>query len=555
MICVIHQHGTSFAGLGAYVLHDPDHAQTSDRVAWTHTHNLATDDPELATRIMAATAMDGEALKQASENVPNTGRKLKKSVMHYSLSWHEEEREELSREAMIEAALASMSYLGTSEGERLGKHKSGPNKGKEIYATRTQFADEHQAVIVCHDEGDGSHPHVHIMLNRVHPEHGVALPANNEREKLSAWALDYRKAQGKEDYCPERIKSAALREAGFRTENKRDPRNVYEQKKKELELIKNQEKGSSSSGDGQTAAILHENRKKAAQKHEEHMEKMAKLKERVRAAEDAVLEVEKRERDKAAQAIREARKLSQNQHKENLSDLVDQQQTEQERFDKGERSALGRIRNTLEILRSGEWKDRDTTTRLHAVKQAWELAGDRAKRELEKQGQFEAEKERFKEDRKLTLSEQRDRMRQEAQTRIQEQLALFEGQRNDLRLERDMEKAKIRSEWKSFREKREKELLAASMSKPVEKPDKKAEKKEPPGDLDIKPENLSAPDPPEDPFNAQTDAVTEPLKPTFDAAASPEVDFFSDESDGIGFDVKEDFSKEADRDPDVDLDR
>ena len=106
MINVITEHGASFKGLAAYLLHDVDQ-ESSDRVAWTETHGLATDDPERAWRIMTATAKSQADLK-AEAGVANTGRKSHKHVMHYVLSWHPEEREELTRDEMLSAATASM---------------------------------------------------------------------------------------------------------------------------------------------------------------------------------------------------------------------------------------------------------------------------------------------------------------------------------------------------------------------------------------------------------------------------------------------------------------
>jgi hypothetical protein len=217
MINVITDFGTSFKGLSAYLLHDVDHTDTTDRVAWTHTHNLATDDPERATRIMAATAMHQADLKREA-GIKNTGRKSAKHVMHYVLSWATDEHGQYSKDDMIDAALASMTYIGAKKGERIGKNRVSP---------RTQYADEHQAVIVCHVE-NGKSPHVHIMLNRVHPEHGVMVTDSKDFDKLSAWALDYRRAEGKEHLCPERIKNAAKRAQGLLTSHPRKARNVYE---------------------------------------------------------------------------------------------------------------------------------------------------------------------------------------------------------------------------------------------------------------------------------------------------------------------------------------
>jgi hypothetical protein len=66
--------GTSFKGAGLYYLHDKD-ALTSERVAFTRTENLATDDPDLALKMMAHTAMRQDEIKAANGS-KHTGRKL-----------------------------------------------------------------------------------------------------------------------------------------------------------------------------------------------------------------------------------------------------------------------------------------------------------------------------------------------------------------------------------------------------------------------------------------------------------------------------------------------
>ena len=69
MIPKINGLGRSFAGVAAYCLHDapePDDRspETSERVAWTDTRNLATVRPERAARLMAATAKAAPDLKR-----------------------------------------------------------------------------------------------------------------------------------------------------------------------------------------------------------------------------------------------------------------------------------------------------------------------------------------------------------------------------------------------------------------------------------------------------------------------------------------------------------
>ncbi len=55
MIVRIAKGGTSFKGATEYLTHDPK-AQTTERVAWTHTHNLANEYVPAAVNEMYTTA-------------------------------------------------------------------------------------------------------------------------------------------------------------------------------------------------------------------------------------------------------------------------------------------------------------------------------------------------------------------------------------------------------------------------------------------------------------------------------------------------------------------
>ncbi|MCI0658386.1 MAG: relaxase/mobilization nuclease domain-containing protein, partial [Acidobacteria bacterium] len=81
MVPKLHAKGTSFKGAAAYLLHDKGRAKTAQRVAWVEMRNLITDDPHVAWRVMAATAMDQDRLKELA-GVKNTGRKSSASVLH-----------------------------------------------------------------------------------------------------------------------------------------------------------------------------------------------------------------------------------------------------------------------------------------------------------------------------------------------------------------------------------------------------------------------------------------------------------------------------------------
>jgi hypothetical protein len=192
--------GRSFKGAALYYLHDKRREGeavrlTTERVAWTDTLNLSTGDPERAWRLMASTAMSQADLKKAAGEKA-TGRKLTKPVHAYSLSWHPEQKP--TREQQMHAARESLKAIGL-EG--------------------------YQAIIVAHR--DEPQQHVHIIVNRVHPETGIAATLSNSKLKLSKWAEAYEKQHGK-IYCGKRVENNRRREQGEYVREPRKTRAAYE---------------------------------------------------------------------------------------------------------------------------------------------------------------------------------------------------------------------------------------------------------------------------------------------------------------------------------------
>lgn len=171
--------GRSFVGAGLYYLHDKD-AATSNRVAFTHTDNLLTNDAEKAMKVMAWTAMHQSDLK-ASAGVKATGRKLTKPVHTFVFSWAIEEEPEQTH--MIESAQAGIAKLGLAD---------------------------HEAVYIGHNDTD--HRHIHVIVNRVHPSEGKAAKLSNSHLKLSDWAEAYEKEHG--IHCHQRIENNKRRKGG-----------------------------------------------------------------------------------------------------------------------------------------------------------------------------------------------------------------------------------------------------------------------------------------------------------------------------------------------------
>jgi hypothetical protein len=130
--------GTGFAGLQAYLLRGHSGDDTY-RVLWTSARNLATDDPERAAPRMRATA--------------ERSTRTEKPVWHLTLS--AEPGAELNREKWERMADRLLGQLGL---------------------------EEHQVLIVAH--GDTRHPHIHLMVNRVHPDPARAWSTSHDYRRI-----------------------------------------------------------------------------------------------------------------------------------------------------------------------------------------------------------------------------------------------------------------------------------------------------------------------------------------------------------------------------------
>lgn len=156
--------GRSFKGAALYYLHDRGHADTDRRVAFTHTENSPTDDPEMAWRWMARTAMDAEERKrQTGHN--GRGQKSQKPVFTMSLSWAPDEQPDQAH--MIDAMRGALAALGLQD---------------------------RQALFVGHS--DTAHPHLHSIVCLTDPQTGRTASLKFSKEKLSRWAQAYEEQHG-----------------------------------------------------------------------------------------------------------------------------------------------------------------------------------------------------------------------------------------------------------------------------------------------------------------------------------------------------------------------
>lgn len=129
-----------FHALARYLVHGkPGATYDPKRVAWVFSQNLPTDDADLAAAYMTATA--------------GLSSRTKNAAYHMMIAWHERERP--TPELMQQIAMQTLEMAGLAE---------------------------HQALIMAH--GDKPHPHLHILLNRIHPETGRAWKTNHDFARL-----------------------------------------------------------------------------------------------------------------------------------------------------------------------------------------------------------------------------------------------------------------------------------------------------------------------------------------------------------------------------------
>jgi hypothetical protein len=130
--------GRRFAALARYLLHGRS-GEESERVAWTAGRHLGLDDPELAAVLMQATA---------DQNV-----RVEAPVYHLTLSFDPQDAvTQAQMEAAVDRVLADLGLT------------------------------DHQALLVAHQ--DRAHPHVHVMVNRVHPETATAWERWQDRPRI-----------------------------------------------------------------------------------------------------------------------------------------------------------------------------------------------------------------------------------------------------------------------------------------------------------------------------------------------------------------------------------
>lgn len=436
--------GTSFKGAFAYYTHDKGRTDTGERLEWVSTRNLVTDDVARAERIMIATALDADRLKQEA-GVRNTGRKSAAHVQTLSLSWSPEER--VSREEMERAADEAISRLGL---------------------------EDHQAVVLAHN--DTAHQHVHVIINRVNPADGRMATLSNSHRELDRWAHEYEQRRGRivtpkrdekfqrreaarQRYTPEQRRAYAERkraEAAKQATEARNQRVALSARQKDMrerhsaqwEALEARHKAQVTSGQQDYKARVAE----AMQRHD----KGEGLPPDTWSASDsripslrpdaplsnAEFDRQRQERDAAARV--------ENRKREWGEFYRQQRKAERQRADM-EKSPVGRLALAITAAREEKAQgSKETLWRLTLVNLI-----SREHREKVFAGVTERDKKALIERQNFSRNQIRDQLRREYVAEIEARRSQQQEERDSLKREQAAERGEIREQWQQLNERRD----------------------------------------------------------------------------------------------------
>jgi hypothetical protein len=445
---IVTKNGKSFAGAAAYLLHD-EGRKTADRVAWTDTQGLGTKDPDAAWRVMAATAMDAQRLKRQA-GVPATGRKKEGGpVMHLVLSWAEGEIKNLSPEEMRRAAREAVS--------KLGKDSSNSKKVKNGYR---YYGDECQMLLVAHS--DKAHPHVHVLLNRVHPDHGRMLPDGNDHLKLSKWAQKYQQRHGNDHLTPQRTLNNSARERGEYVKGKAPTPRPQHEGMKGVSEEKSARKAQLLAEQTQRAAKIAKAQREQQKLQKAAYEKLEKaLRERTqeiaRTAKAQALAVEVRRKRAQGEEIARVRE----DYRPRWEGLYHDLNAQLGSFRQNEAKLVGRVANALRAIDFGALVGRGAEDgRAATFREAFGALASRGAREAALKKQHELREAALRAEQKAReaavkneqkrLAEASEKLRA-AQEQLQRSAArqAFLGDRERLLEEQDRQRRAAQDRWRS----------------------------------------------------------------------------------------------------------
>lgn len=427
--------GRSFRGLAQYCLHDVD-AQTSDRVAFVETRNLATTDPQAAWRVMAAKHYMQDELKRRA-GIGKGGRKDGKPVGHLLIGWRNDEAEaqQLDRAQMVAAASGAL---------------------------RAIDAHHHEAMIVAHT--DTEHPHCHVIINLVGDD-GRLKKNWKERLKLSKFALEQEIKHHGEPICKQRLQNHQDRQAGETPEPvKKKARHLYELDKaaanddvvrKFAEQHVAELKSFACEREGQTKRHQHE---------------QVELREQLSARTRRLWQNTER-------TIRESRTAIRKETSQKRAELLNQQEADRREFEANETSLKGSVGNAMSMIDWDRVLGKNTDDRSQGLSYAFEILTSEGHRRQQIQEQQKAEREKLRAEQRAAEQRKHDRLKEKELQRIRDLRSGYVRNAATLRKRQDEERTRLQSRQQDLKKQRDLVLQKYREEQQLQKQERAAQSK------------------------------------------------------------------------------
>ena len=306
-------------------------------------------------------------------------------------------------------------------------------------------------------------PHVHVVLNRVNPDHGKMLDLWKYQTNLSKWALGYEQERGKV-LCNERVNNWREREKGqVFSADKWEPWHQF----KQANDLKNANDNPAREMYAEQKAKDAELAAKGEAMHTRHSQEWKNLSANYHAEKNRIygrFSKEGKQAPSSPDPVRSAKGKPQTPFQKAASEIRDQfkplwvelyksQAKEKASFKAKEANIRGKIENAIEAVRKA--RERDPYSSVGFISMAFNYLTSSSAREQALNAAHSTAKQHLRSAEKAEVKSAFEGIRKQRQDALQKHRDRFGMDRETLKEKQDQERSDLRGAWKQRKTERE----------------------------------------------------------------------------------------------------